>query len=347
MLFSVISILILIYSYLNFKKGFLTYLVFQIIWFANGKIITTTDVPSIPLYLATAIGFIGIYILKGGFRTRFIKFPFMIPLLFLSISRLLTCFTSLEGFSSELARTIGFVIGSFIEVLLIWRIVEEEKDFDFLIKGYCVVFAFSSIYGLLEYAIKDNPIISYKSSLTPEGISIYQIDIFRGYRVMSIFEHPIGAGMTFGLFAVFAFLYWINKKEKPSNMYIVVALLSVLCMTLTKMRSAILFTMIAAMSCVKLNSKRFYKIFIIAVIGLFVAFPIYKNYLNIFLSLFSAAAQQSVGGSSSSMRYEQFGAVLNIMRWSPILGFGEQCASYLPKALTEKALGFESMMLYK
>ena len=146
MIFSIMGILILIYSCFNFKKGFLVYLLFQIFWFPNGKIISMAGVPSIPIYLVMSLSFILIYILKGGFKAKVVPFPFLIPLLILSISRLLTCFTSLEGFSSELARTIGFIFSSFIEVVLIWRVVEEEKDFDFLMKGYCFIFTFATVY---------------------------------------------------------------------------------------------------------------------------------------------------------------------------------------------------------
>ena len=343
MFFSIVGVLILIYSCFNFKKGFLVYLLFQIIWFSNGKVISMAGVPSIPIYLVMAFGFVTIYIFKGGFRAKVVKFPFVIPLLILSISRVLTCFTSLEGFSSEFARAIGFIFGSFVEVVLIWRIVEEEKDFAFLIKGYCLIFAFASLYGLIEYVIKANPIIEYKSRLTPEGIGTYQADIFRGYRVMSIFEHPIGAGMTFGLFAVFSFLYWTNRKKKTSNIYIIVALLSILCVTLTKMRASILFTIIAAMAFVNLNNKKFYKVALFVLVGLAICFPIYKDYINVFLSLFSSSAQQAVGGSNSTMRFLQFNTVYNILKMSPLLGFGEQCAVYLPKSLVANALGFESI----
>lgn len=343
MFFTIVGVLILGYSCFNFKKGFLVYLLFQIVWFSNGKIISMAGVPSIPIYLVMALSFVTIYIIKGGFRAKLVEFPFMIPLLILSISRVLTCFTSLEGFSSEFARAIGFIFGSFIEVVLIWRIVEEEKDFDFLIKGYCLIFAFASVYGLIEYVIKTNPIVEYKSMLTPEGISTYQADIFRGYRVMSIFEHPIGAGMTFGLFAVFSFLYWTNRKKRTSNIYIIVALLSILCVTLTKMRASILFTIIAAMAFVNLNNKKFYKVALFVLVGLAICFPIYKDYINVFLSLFSSSAQQAVGGSNSTMRFLQLNTVYNILKMSPLLGFGEQCAVYLPKSLVANALGFESI----
>lgn len=343
MVFSVIGVTILIYSCINFKKGFLVYLLYQIIWFSNGKIISMAGVPSVPIYLVMSLGFTAIYISKGGFRAKLVEFPFMTPLLILSISRVLTCFTSLEGFSSELARAIGFIFGSFIEVVLIWRIVEEERDFDFLIKGYCLIFAFASVYGLIEYVVKTNPIVEYKSMLTPEGITTYQTDIFRGYRVMSLFEHPIGAGMTFGLFAVFAFLYWTNKKHKQSVFYIIIALLSILCVTLTKMRSSIVFTLIAMLAVVNLSNKKFYKIFFLAIGGAIVAFPIYKDYVDVFLSLFSSTAQQSVGGSDSAMRFTQLETVLNIMNNSFLFGFGEQCANYLPKSLVADALGFESI----
>lgn len=343
MVFSVIGALILLYSCFNFKKGFLIYLLFQIIWFPNGKIITMEGVPSVPLYLIMSLGFTIIYISKGGFRAKLVKFPFMVPLFILSVSRILTCFTSLEGFLSELTRATGYILGSFIEVVLIWRVVQEEKDFNFLIKRYGVIFLFACLYGLIEYFIKDNPLITYKSTLTPQGINTYGIDIFRGYRVMSFFEHPIGAGMTFGLFALLALFYWINRKKKQNNFYLVVALMSILCIVLTKMRSSILFTLIAFFAVMDLSNKRVYKLILLAVIGAVAAFPLYQDSIDIFLSLFSSSAQQAVGGSNIDMRITQFAAVVNIMKNSFLFGFGEQCASYLPKVLVADALGFESI----
>ena len=90
MFFSIVGVLILSYSCFNFKKGFLVYLLFQIVWFSNGKIISMAGVPSIPIYLVMALSFVTIYIIKGGFRAKLVKFPFMIPMLVLSISRVLT-----------------------------------------------------------------------------------------------------------------------------------------------------------------------------------------------------------------------------------------------------------------
>ena len=341
MVFSVIGILILLYSCLNFKKGFLLYLLFQIFWFPNGKMINITGLPSVPLYFIMSLGFIAIYILKGGFKAKLVSFPFMVPLSILSISRILTCFTSLEGFSSELTRAAGFVTGSFIEVILIWRIVQEEKDINYLMKRYGIVFLFACLYGLIEYYLKDNPLVAFKSALTPEGINTYGMDRFRGYRLMSFFEHPIGAGMTFGLFSVLAVYYWIQKKR--DYFYVLVALLSILCVTLTKMRSSILFTIIAFLAVIDFSNKKFYKIIFIAVIGAVAAYPLYKDYLDVFFSLFSSTAQKAIGGSNFDMRLTQFTTSINIMKNSFWLGLGEQCASHLPKALIADALGFESI----
>ena len=46
----------------------------------------------------------------------------------------------------------------------------------------------------------------YKSLLNHNGIELYSPNHSRGYRITALFEHPIGCGMTMGMFIILIFL---------------------------------------------------------------------------------------------------------------------------------------------
>ena len=135
-----------------------------------------------------------------------------------------------------------------------------------MIKGFVLIFFIAEIYGLVGYITQSNIVFEYKSSLTPEGLAEYYYgkDSERGYRLCSIFEHPIGAGMTFGLLSIFIiYLYFYKGKKYPYKcLAFITCTLGILCVILTKMRAGILFTIFASGIVIKMSNKKTYKIII-------------------------------------------------------------------------------------
>ena len=346
MVFTIIATLIILYSLINFRKGFFLYLLFQMFWFPQGKIISVEGLPSIPIYLYTSLAFAIIYLYKFGNKKRkAIRFPFFIPLLFMTLSRFLSCFSAVSGFSDQFARSIGFLFHDFIEVWIMWQIIETESDFKYIFKWLRFICLLACIYGMFEYLQQYNPLTAYKSTLTEQGINVYVVNRFRGYRLTSFFEHPIGAGMTLGLFAVFLIWQVVASTEGKQLRvsYIIIAVMCILCVLLTKMRAGVLFSAIAALSIIKPQKRRTYFILIAGLIALVLLFPLYKDSIDIVLSIFNESARESVGGSNLSMRLSQFDAVYRIMKLSPITGLGDQFSTYISSSYLIGTFGFESV----
>ena len=346
MIFVFIACVLVLYSLINFKKSFMLYMAFELVWFPNAKLISITGLPSIPLYFFTSSAFVLIFLLKRRNIKKSEAFPFTAPLLMVSLSYFFTCFTSYIGFFDDFSRTIGFLTHNFLEVWVIWVEFRDENDFRQYFKYAIFVFFFATLYGVVEYCMQTNILLEYKSTLTPEGLSIYPIDPFRGYRMSSIFEHPIGAGMNFALFSVLIGTMSIKLKEgiPLKTLAYVTAILSIGCILLTKMRSGIFFALVALLALFDLKNKKFIKILIFGFISFLVVLPFFSNEsLNVLLSLFNTAAQEKVGGSSFEMRLVQLDAVLNLVNRSPIFGLGERFSDAMNNSFVIDALGFESI----
>lgn len=341
-----IGLAILFYSLIDFKRAYFMYLVCQIFWFYHIRLIAIKGLPVITIGMALSLWFLMCLLLKRGRIFKYkIGMPYTIPLILIIISMFITCFFAVAGFKSEFSRFISLCIQNYSNIWVTWYLVETEKDFRFLLKAFTITFFVACIFGLIEYVIKFNPYVAYKSLLTEKGIETYALSSGRGYRIMSVFEHPIGAGMTIGLYCVSVFLIFIQQKEKLpfEKLALLTAILCLPCIILTKMRASLFFTLIAALSCAELKKRRFYKILLFVLICSILGFPIIVENANIFLSMFSKAAQKIARGSSAEMRLRQLRAVVELMKMSPIGGLGERFSDLISNEYTAAALDYESL----
>ena len=110
-----------------------------------------------------------------------VKFPFKMPFIIISISMIISAFFSWAGFASVATRTFSDILTQYVLVYLIWEMVENEKDYDFLLKGMTIVIFISALYSFVEYAIKANPLMSYEMSLMKDSADIrdfsYSVDM--------------------------------------------------------------------------------------------------------------------------------------------------------------------------
>ena len=299
---------------------------------------------------------VGLYAIEYYLKKQRIKhcgksFPYLLPMALISFSLLFSCFFSVAGFASEFTRAISIIIQTVVEIWLIWELVETKNDYKFVINGYIILFFIAALYGLYEYASASNPFLDYKVQLSKGAIKTYLTtgaQGLRGYRLVSIFDHPIGAGMNFGLFAIFIFSCWLIFSEKKMNnsLAILTVGLGAPCILLTKMRSAIFFTVIAAFMFADwrlFGKKRFYYAVLFIAIGAILAYPLIYSNLNIILSFFSSTAQDKIKGSNAGMRYNQLKAAFNLMMMSPIGGLGEKFENYISNEFTVASLDYESI----
>jgi len=362
MLLISIGILITLYGFIDFRKGFKLFLIYRIFWLSSAQLFTVGRF-SITIGLFMSGVYCILFLIKEpDFYRKTIPMPYTMPFLIICVSLFITCFTGVAGFFSEFTRAISVFLQSYSIIFIAWYVIDSEEDFFDVIRGYIWVFLVAAIYGYVEYLFQENAFLSYKAALTATGkITRYLLIHGRGYRISSIFEHPIGAGMTLGLFAVFVLYLVVNgEKRIPSKkLAIMVSVFSMPLITLTKMRSGILFTGILLLGLARYqNFKRMrtqllglirdnnYKksmILLPCILATAFIMALMWENMDLFLSFISRDAQARVGGSSASVRFGQFEAIFNIMKMSPIGGLGQKFSDYVVNSYTRAAYAYESM----
>lgn len=352
MIFMMGSIIIAFIAMVNYRKGFLLYLLFQMIWFPDTQVFKIGD-SSVNINFLMAVFFVSLFIIKhrGIKRLGDERFPYKVPMICIMFSLFITCFSSLAGFLSEFTKAFGIVIMDILIVYLIWKVVKTKEDFVFLFKGLTIIVFIACLYCLFEASFHLNPILDYKFSYASGKLAPYTDYIYgwgRGYRCSSIFEHPICASMIFALYAALGLIFIIKKIDLPYNKLVFfTVVLSIICIFLTKQRAGMFFFALAILPCVDLKKKRFYKFVIIGVICCLLILPIISDYLFVLISTFVPSINNgvggTVGGSNVPMRLMQLNAVYNIMLQSPIAGLGENFKRFYSSAYAEQALDFESL----
>lgn len=352
MIFLIIGLLIILYSFFDFKKAFSFYLCYKLVLVTNITVISKPGLPLLTLEMAMTLIFIIVFIFTGKkYQNAHSKFPFAVPLILYSISLLISSVLSIAGLGSEFSNIIKQLAENVLLVWMTWQVFETKDDFKFLFVGITIVILLSCLYGFVEYLIKDNPLTKYEATLNkdPDKLIdyIYSTDS-RGYRINSFFEHAIGAGMIWALYSVFVFILIQNKRVKIKKYIIpiIAAILCLPCIFLTKMRSPILFLGIAMLAIVNLNSKRFRNIAIGFLLGAVVILPfVSDDIINVVLGIFDKESAAEIGGSSIDMRIDQFAAAFELLRLSPLFGLGPSFSDVLNNETVNRLLGGESVWL--
>ena len=150
---------------LNYKTGFLLYLLFQMIWFPDVQVFQIGGL-WVNINLICAAFFVLLYILKKGrFSSETNPFPYTNPMIAIAISLLMTCITSYSGVISELVKGIGLIFIDLLVIYVMWNTLNSRKDYAFLYKGLTVIMLFACIYIFYEKVTGQNPILDYKLTL--------------------------------------------------------------------------------------------------------------------------------------------------------------------------------------
>lgn len=348
MLFIILSCVVMYIAFKDFKKGFLMYLLLQMVWFPDTQLFKLGG-SFINLNFLVALYFTILFIVRRKNSLKsFRDFPYLIPLILVSISMLLTSFTSLSGFFSELVKAGGIIIMDCLMLFIIWKTVKTKEDFKLLFKGLTIIILVGCLYIFVEYFTSANLFLDYKLSCTSNNLSTYKdlliYDYGRGYRCYSIFEHPIGASMIFALYIIVVF----NLLMKLNNyvfkkISVLTAILCVPAILLTKQRAGIFFLIIGLFSALNFKNKKTYRYLLYSVGILILLSPILFQYKDLILSMVHLKTNSNVSGSTASMRFDQLDAVFNIMKSSPLFGLGENFRSHYTGPYLERALGFESL----
>lgn len=350
MIFTIIGIILIIYSFRNLKKAFLWLLVFKLFLVTN---ITVVAIPGIPLLkwnmFLIAIFFLQYWRKRKVLQVENIPFPYSRPFKFLIVSWFMSTVFAYIGFAGAVSQFIGTIFEELVIVWLIWKLIDVRKDLPFIIKWFSIAFFCISLYGFYEHQIQANPLVEYEATIVGDEdravVFTYNEDFGRGYRVQSVFEHAIGAGINWNLYLVFVLSLWMIYRYKfyKKTFVFTSALLGIPCLFFTNSRGPLLFLMIAILAVLNLRNKKVYGFLVACLIGFVILSPYLADYAVNVISIFDSKAQQEVGGSNAEMRFEQLAAAIALMEQSPIVGFGFKFLNEMNNALTASLLGMESM----
>ena len=332
---------------LNYKKWFMIYLLFQMIWYPDTQLFKIGG-SWINLNLICAVYFVVLYFLKRNKIAKdSINFPFSRPMFLIAFSLFITCFTSYSGFVNELVKAIGLILMDLVVVYIIWKTINSREDFVFLYKGITIIIFVACIYIFFEKITNLNPVLDYKITCTSNVFSTYrdfqQWDL-RGYRCYSIFDHTICASMIFALYASLTlnlFVYKNNFPFKPLAM--ITSAMCIPAIFFTQQRTGIVLFLISALAIIDLKKIRFWKLMGLAGIISVLIVPFLLDNLSLLFSIFNSKFANDVSGSSISLRFKQLYAIFNIMLISPLTGLGENFQRYYTGIHASQALGYESL----
>lgn len=355
MIFLVLGFVIWLYSIKHLQKSFLWFLVYKVFLVTNINLLSLPGIPILSLDMSLTLWFFfWIFKRRKTMNLCSRKMPYTRPMIFLFFSYFISTIFAIAGFGSAFSAYLKDIVNFFLTPWMIWKIVDTEEDFAFVIKRLVIAFMITCIYGLVESVIQENPLVAYETTLVTDTTRTvdfrYEIDEFRGYRVQSVFEHPIGAGINWAMFAMLMCFIMLQNNKKyfvsQRKKYLATMLLCFFCMLLSNCRGPILFVLIAFVGLIDFKNKKFYYMAVCGlVIGAFLCAIMPENYLNIILSIFNPEYQNKVGGSNAEMRFEQMAAALTIVESSPVLGLGYKFSYALNNAYTRALLGLESMWL--
>lgn len=351
MLFTLIGLFILLIGVKNFKKGFYLFLFYKLLLVTNITLVAVPGIPLLTLEVFMTLAFFCLYY-KDRRKLKLEKtaFPYKKPFGLIAIVYFLSTLFAIVGFSAAISQYVGEVICEFGFVWLMWKVI-DRKDIPYLLKGFTLMSFLACVYGFYEKLTQNNPLVLYEMTLMGDSDRAIDFlvtdDAYRGYRVQSFFEHAIGGGVNWGMYAVFAFsmlwTYRIQISKSLKARVLSTALLCIPCLLFANNRGSIVFFMIAVLSVLNIKDYKLYLRLALAGLALLVIAPFFSEYTDNILSLFNQKAQAKVGGSNAEMRFEQLAASIELMRQSPIVGLGYKFMNVMNTKLVAALLGLESM----
>lgn len=332
--------LVIIGSFINFKKTVLIWLPAQMLF--NAQIAVKYTSPAMSLTLAVDIYLLIYYFLRrGSFRSKMNNEKFMLtsPMVLMIISYVMSLIFGIISTSNGINAMIKYFTANFGLVFLATRVLNTNGDIKFFVKISAIVCVIITVLALSESILKDNLWLDFVYFNSP----IDENTIGRMYYVPGSIELRYGmvrARSTFGIHIAFGiaclFYFWlmqlqyVRKWKYLSNAKLL--LLSFLLAAGIFMANAktgyigLFFLLFGLYPLSKIiNPKMLIPLSVIVVIIL-VYFP---EYINNFISLFNPDVAEEGGGSSVEGRQVQFAIALNLFKMNPIFGNGPGSISVL------------------
>lgn len=245
------------------------------------------------------------------------------------------------------ALFLNTIVKEFLPGIIVLLSLKSKKDFIFYIKCIALAVLIMGIYDLYEFLMSRNPFVEWLKAINKHLIIEFEIEDRFSFsrRMQSTTWHPIAYGgylsMIIILLSTQIVKIIITKKKLHIYFYLLLLLFANLFLTASRAPwvstfVALLIIFFSNINQLVNNKTLLYFILII----FFIPTTITLGY-----DFFALILDKSVGGSSMEMRQEQFEIVLNFVKDSIYIGFGNGSIDFLlQNDILTKALGFESII---
>lgn len=341
--------------FFDFRKAFLVYTFLKILLNQNINIINRPGVPLLSVELACNIGFVLYFILlkKSSYKAE--PFPFKQAFIFVFISIFLSTLVSSAGISS-ITNSIATIINDYLFVYILWRVLRNERDIQFVLKGFSFVFFFLLFYGVFEKITGTNPIYDYQIALNQNAANVINwvsSERLEMSRVRSAIIHPIGFGILLaGFFNLYVFLITRYRYiwHPPRIITILFLTLSIVVIFFTNSRSPLIFLFIGFIPLLNPRKKSTYGILftllLLGIVGFNFIRPYIANFLSLLSPFFNNISTPDLGGSSLEMREMQFATAFEAVKNILLFGLGIESVNSIVIVKYPNLLGLESIWLW-
>lgn len=349
--------LVIIGSFINFKKMVLIWLPAQMLF--NAQVAVKYTSPAMSLTLAVDLFLLFFYFLKARQRKRnFNKGKFILtkPMMLILFSYIMSLIFGVITTTQGINAIIKYFAANFGVVFLAWKVIDDDKDIKLFVKVSVGVCLMVTILALSESILHDNlwlDFIFYNSPQdeTTAGRMFYNpnnIEIRYGMvRARSFFGIHIAFGFACLMYFWLMQVLYVNKFKyiKTLNALILSFLLAA-GVFMANAKTGYIGLVIILLGLYPIRKMLNLKIIIplIAVIAVILIY--FPEYLNNFISLFNPAVADEGGGSTVEGRQVQFAVAMNMFSENPLFGNGPGAISVLKNfGNNSDILGAESSIM--
>lgn len=336
----IILLFVTIFALKDFKKTFIIWMPFQMLF--NAQVALKYSSPAMSLNLGVALILFCIYFLKYKNKSKIChndRFILGTAVIVYSISYLLSFIVSIAPISGGINAAIKFFLMTFGLMYIFQKLITTKEDIRLFVR-VCIVVVFLIVgLAIFESIFKDNPILNYVYNNSPHDESTmgrmwYIPPSIRGamamrfgmVRAYSFFGIPIEFGCACAFFFFLLMLLYknnffkdLNVKKKILKISIILSFIGVFLANSKTAYVGIIFLLFGLFSIKQiLNIKVIFPL----IIGIFIFFYFFPEYILNFTSLFDENIAAEGGGSTISGREMQFAIALKMFDMNPIFGNG-------------------------
>ena len=343
----IILLIVTICAFRDFKRTFIIWMPFQMLF--NAQVALKYSSPAMSLNLGVALILFCLYFFRYKGKKNIISNDTFIlgsTTIAYATSYFLSFITSIAPISAGLNATLKFFLMTFGLMYVFQKLITTKEDISLFIRaGIIVVFLIVGL-AIFESVFQDNPVLNYVYNNSPHdettrGRMWYTPPSIRGtmsmrfgmVRAYSFFGIPIEFGCACAfLFFLFMILHrqgFYKKMNIKKQILHISIILSFIGVFLANSKTAYVGIVFLLFGIFKVKHLINIKIILPAIICGATFFYFFPEYILNFTSLFDEDVAEEGGGSTVAGREIQFAAALRMFEMSPIFGNGPGSISIL------------------